>query len=387
MWVEKNGKTWRIRDMVGIEKVTLAKGFPNKTAANAKKISLMADKQRGEALVPRGGEVLLGDWLDAWQPAWEASLKVSSQQSEPRRIANHIRPLLGPLRLDDIDQLAVQRWVAKLQAGERDPADPKKWKRRPLKPKTIRNCHGVLYRVMKAAVTAKLIRSNPCSDTTLPSRTHREMQFLTEPEIGSLIAAMPAHWRPLVLLLVSTGMRWGEATAMRAGRVDLLAGRPSAIIIEARHEMPGGVIVFTEPKSQMSRRTVTFTKQVADALVPLKAKCGRDELIFTAVQGGPVRVRNFRRNWQAACEAIGRPGLRVHDLRHTHAAILISAGVSLTAIQRRLGHSSIAVTSDLYGHLLPQVDEGILAAVEAALLHVAADDLAAEIEAELADIA
>lgn len=386
MWVEPNGKTWRIRDEHGGHKVTIAKGYRTKTAARLAKVQFEADALRGEALRPRGGQILLSDWLDAWQPAWEAGLKPSSAESEPARVKNHIRPLLGNMSLDDVDPLVVQRWVARLQAGERDPADPTKWKRKPLSPKTVRNVHGLLHKIMQAAVTQRLIRANPCTATTLPRRPHHEMRFMTEPEVGRLIAALLAHWRPLVLLLVATGMRWGEATALRVGDVDLLAARPSARIIRTRHELGGGRIMFTEPKTVHSRRTVTFPKRVADALLPLVAGRNRTELVFTARRGGEVRVRNFRRNWQTACAAAGLAGLRVHDIRHSHAAALISAGVSLTAIQRRLGHSTIAVTSDLYGHLLPQVDEGILVAVEAALAHVSADDLALEIEEEFAEL-
>src|SRR5690606_39678910 len=96
------------------------------------------------------------------------------------------------------------------------------------------------------------------------------------------------------------------------------------------------------------------------SLAPLVAGKGRDDLVFTAVKGGPVRYRVFRSTWVKACAAAGLEGLRIHDLRHTHAAWLISAGVPLTAIQRRLGHASLAVTSDLYGHLMPAVDEGSL---------------------------
>lgn len=386
MWVEKNGPVWRVRDERGGKKITIATGYRTKTAANLAKVQFHADALRGEALRPRGGQILLSDWLDAWQPAWEAGLKPSSAESEPARVDNHIRPLLGNLSLDDVDPLVVQRWVAQLQAGERDTTDLRKWVRRPLAPKTVRNVHGLLHKIMQAAVTQRLIRANPCTATTLPRRPHHEMRFMTEPEIGRLIAAVLAHWRPLVLLLVATGMRWGEATALRVGDVDLLAARPSARITRTRHELAGGRIVFTEPKTVHSRRTVTFPKRVADALLPLVAGRSRTELIFTARRGGEVRVRNVRRNWQAACKAAGLVGLRVHDIRHSHAAALISAGVSLTAIQRRLGHSSIAVTSDLYGHLLPQVDEGILVAVEAALAHVSADDLALEIDEEFAEL-
>lgn len=382
MWVEKHGPGYRIRDLVAGQKVTLDSGYPTKTAAKNAMTEMKAAKLRGRALVPQGGRMLLSEFVDVWRPAWEASLKPSSACSEPARVRNHVVGILGGEALEDIDHLTVQRWVARLIKGDGPPVGGKA--RRPLSAKTVHNCHGLLYTIMQAAVRAKLIPANPCLDTALPKRTHHEMRFLSEPEIGRLLAALPPHWRPLVLLLVSTGLRWGEAVALRVGRVELLAKKPNVLVIEAMSELAGsGEIVFHEPKTARSRRTVTITKLVAGVLVPLVANRERDDLLFTTPTGLVVRTRNFRRVWLAALKRAGLEGVRVHDLRHTHAAILISAGRPLTAIQRRLGHSSIAVTSDLYGHLLTEVDEGILAAIDEALATITPEALAAEIEEEL----
>ncbi len=384
MWVEKHGQSWRIRDRHAGIVVTIESGYRTKTAAKNAMTGFKADELRGDALVPRGGEVLLNEWLDIWTPAYIATLKPSTARSETSRIDNHLRALLGRCNLDNIDHLTVQNWIADLLKGRGPVAPGSKRKRRALSPKTVRNCHGLLHKVMQAAVKSKLIRTNPCVETTLPARVHHEMRFLTEPEFARLVAAMPQHWRPLILLLASTGLRWGEAIGLRVGRMDLLAGPPRLVVVEQMQELPGTAeIVFVPPKSERSRRTVTLTKKVAEALAGLVVG-ERDSVIFTAPKGGYVRTRNFRRTWKTACARAGLEGLRVHDLRHTHVAWLISAGVSLTAIQRRLGHSSIAITSDLYGHLLPAVDEGILIAVELALAGVDMDSVAAEIGDELA---
>lgn len=385
MWVEKNGRTWRIRDEVNGRKVDLGAGYPTKSSARAAMVLLRADEMRGDALLPRGGRVTLNAFLDEWWPSYERSLKTTSADSEGARIRNHIRPLLGELTLDEIDSATVQRWVDDLGAGVGT------WvargRRKPLAAKTVHNAHGLLFVIFAAAIAAKRLRSNPCGSTNLPARTHREMMFLTDPEIARLIRAMPEHWRPLVLLLVATGLRWGEAIGLKAGRVDLLAARPRLLVVEQLQERAGAGsdLYFTSPKSARSRRTVSFTKQVALALTPVVAGKREDEVIFTTVTGLMVRTRNFRRIWLKAIARAGLPGLRIHDLRHSHAAILIAANRQLSAISRRLGHSSIAVTDALYGHLREEVDDGILDAVTAALSQVSAEDLEAELEDELAD--
>lgn len=358
MWIEKNGRVYRIRDLVGGKKVTLATGYPTKTSARAAMVQLQSDAVRGDALVPRGGQMPLSAWLDTWWPPYAATLKPSSRVSAEGILRRYIRPRLGHLPLDDIAPLAVQKWVADMLAG---------WSgQKPLSVKSVRNAHGLLHKILAEAVAERLIRSNPCQRTGLPERTDYEMRFLTEPEAGRLLAATPDHWRPLIALLVGTGLRWGEAVGLRVGRVDLLARRLT--VVETMQELADtAAIVFVAPKSRMSRRTVPMPAYVVDALVPLVAGRDRNELVFRAVQGGPVRYRVFRTTWVKMIRAAALEGLRIHDLRHTHASWLISAGVPLTAVQRRLGHASIAVTSDRYGHLMPAVDEGILKTLDAAL--------------------
>lgn len=363
MYVEKHGKTWRIRDRVGGKQVTVASGYSTKTSARNAMTELSADKLRGEYVDPRRGKMRLADWIDIWWPAKRPGLEATTQRSEGARISNHITPLLGEFTLAEIDAVAVKAWVANLADGDEE------LDRAPLAPKTIRNVHGLLYAIMEEAVTQRLIRVNPCYRTGLPKVPHKEQRYLTEPEIGRLAAALPEHWRPLVLLMVSTGLRWSEAAGLKAKRLDVLAR--TARVEETLHELEAGTdLVWQGPKTKQSRRTVTFTVDVANLLVPLVADRERDDVVFRGPDGGPLRYRKFWRIWTKATTAAGLEGLRIHDLRHTHAAHLISHGVSLTGVQRRLGHSSITVTSDLYGHLLPVVDAMILEAVGAMLAGV-----------------
>ncbi|MFI6161700.1 tyrosine-type recombinase/integrase [Micromonospora haikouensis] len=387
MWIEKNGPVYRIRDVVRGKKVTIQTGYPTKTSAKNGMVQFKAEALQGNALLPRGGTITLAEFVEEWWPHYEKSLKPTAALSEGNRVRNHILALLGHLALDELDGPTVQQWVADLGAGIGPWPTTTRGKRKPLAPKSISNCHGLLHTICGAAIAAKRIRLNPCSSTKLPRREPKEMRFLSDPEIGRLIAALPPHWRPLVMLLIATGLRWGEAIGLRAGRVDLLATRPRLTVVEQLQELAGtGELVFQSPKTAKGRRTVSFTKQVALLLTPLLAGKRSDEVVFTAPRGGMVRTRNFRRIWVQACEEAGLVGLRIHDLRHTHAAILISAGRPLSAISRRLGHSSIAVTDLLYGHLREEVDEGILAAIEEAMSGVRAEDLEAELDEELVDV-
>lgn len=358
MWPEKHGKTYRIRDLVAGKKVTLVKGIPTKVAANALIVTMKADQYRGEFIDPRGGKVLLSDWIEIWWPMYEATLRAEARKSEGARVRNHIVPLLGAHALDELDALVILKFVSLLSKGRGD-----KW--RPLAPKTVRNVHGVLHKILDEAVRQKLIRINPASGTSMPKKTRVEMRFLTPPEIGRLLAATPEPWKPLVTLFLATGLRYSEAVGLRMGDVDLMDG--TVRITRALHHGPGGVHFYEDPKSELSARTVTIPKEVCLALAPAAGLKERDELLF-CMDSGAALTRTFRQNtWPRIVKAAGLGRCRIHDLRHTHAAMLISANVPLTAVQRRLGHSSIKVTSDLYGHLMPAVDEGILATVRTSL--------------------
>lgn len=362
MWVERHGPGWRIREQIGGRKVTIESGYPTKTAAKAAIARMATDRARGEYIDPQAGRVTLNEWIEAWWPSYAATLKPTTQRTESSRIRNHIQPLLGHLPLGELDTLTIQRFVSQLAAGQPHPEDPQRWVRRPVKPKTIRNIHAILHKLLDAAVGQRYLRINPAGSTGLPRVRRQEMRFLTTPEIERLLAATPEHWRPLVLLLVATGLRYGEATALRVGRVDVLAGRLE--VLEAMHDGMGGVPIFTDPKSERSRRTVTFPPAVGHALAPLLVGKQFGELIFRDLDGVRPVTRNFRqRVWPRILAEAGLGRVRLHDLRHTHVAHLISAGVPLTAISRRMGHASISVTSDIYGHLLEEVNEGVLAAV------------------------
>jgi len=168
--------------------------------------------------------------------------------------------------------------------------------------------------------------------------------------------------RTLVLVAVSTGLRWGELAGLKRHRLDLLRRRLD--VVETLVEVSGRVS-FGQPKTLRSVRTVSLPRQAVDALAKhLVGHAG--ELVFTSPEGAPLRRHNFhRRVWEPAVRAAGlTPAPRFHDLRHTHVALLIAGGAPMKAISERLGHSSIVITMDRYGHLQPDVDDALIRALE-----------------------
>lgn len=241
-------------------------------------------------------------------------------------------------------------------------------------PKTIKQAIHLLSTVMQRAVDEGLIATNPCRGIRLPDQarpdTATEARFLTHDEAARLIAATPAHYKPLVTFLFGTGVRISEATAVQARHVNLEAG--TVRIEQAWKRVPGGDPPWQigPPKTRRSRRTVNAAVPALLAVKPLLGK-PRD-LVFTTASGGPVRLANFYTNvWRPACERAGLdPSPRIHDTRHTHASWLISDGMSLEQVQDQLGHESILTTRNVYGHLLPALGVAVGRSASAAMSRV-----------------
>lgn len=253
-------------------------------------------------------------------------------------------PDLGQLPVDAVSEDDVRRWVGRQSATLTRRGTP-------TSAKTISNAHGLLFHVMSRAVRAKHRPDNPCDDIDLPAGTREEMVFLSQDEFARLLEKIPEPYQPFILTLAGTGMRWGEATALRWCDIDLDADVPVVRIARAWKRSANGGRELGAPKTSRSRRTISLPAEVVDALRPLRSE--PHELAFTGARGAQIHNQNFRpRVWAPAVKAanLGKSP-RIHDLRHTHASWLIAAGVPLPVIQQRLGHESIQTTVDVYGHL------------------------------------
>lgn len=360
IWVEKHRKTWRIREDLGHCKVDLATGFATKTAAKAAKDVIRGERLTGTKLVPRGGAQLVSDFcVTWWADRVDTYTRIRTKDDTFGVMDRYIVRLLGRLTLDELcEPLVVQRWVNDLTAGR---TKPKRGQAKALAPATVRNAHGLLFTMMRDAVNRyRLIRENPCVGTRLPDPVEGEMRFLTPAEADRLIATTPMHWKPLIIFLLATGCRWSEALGVRAQDLDVLGRKVR--FVRKRIEDVRGHFHDEDPKSRAGRRTNSFPVRVAHVLVSFDAlNDDRDRRVFTAPRGGDVRHRDFYPIWWAILEKADLLGLRVHDLRHTHVAWLIAAGVHISAISRRIGHKSVAVTDLVYGHLMEEVDARLIA--------------------------
>lgn len=266
--------------------------------------------------------------------------------------------ILGEMPVDAITKADVGRWVAwqekQLSQGRKTP----------ISMKTVQNYHSILSATLRAAVDHKLRDDNPAWKTRITRGEKREGVFLTPEEFSTVLHFTPERYTGLLLFLAGTGCRWGEATALTWGKLDLTANPPTVRIDKAWKRAPQGRTVLKQPKSKRSRRTISTPPDVVQVL---GSPGPSDELVFPSRVGKAIRHASFRNNvWlpmiaraqnEDLCKEEGVLPLRkdpnLHDLRHSHASWLIAAGVPLPFVQARLGHESITTTVGTYGHLQP----------------------------------
>lgn len=244
--------------------------------------------------------------------------------------------------------------------------------------KSIKNRHGFLSAMFASAVEDGLITKNPCGKSRLPESEQLEMTFLSVNEFTELLGFIPEPYQALVLLLATTGLRWGEATALKPSDVDVEA--QTVRVSRAWKSSQSRGWYLGPPKTKRSRRTVSIPDNLLPQLRPLMGRT----FLFENAQHGPVRQAQFYESvWEPARNlANGRPARavtrgkgdvyaprtggvwdrkpsnapigkepRVHDLRHSHASWLLAEGIGIDVVSRRLGHESIQTTVNIYGHI------------------------------------
>jgi hypothetical protein len=170
-----------------------------------------------------------------------------------------------------------------------------------------------------------------------------------------------AKYRALVLVLAFCGLRWGEVAGLKVGRVNLLKRRLT--VAETLSEVNGD-LVWGTPKNHAAR-SVPIPSFLVDMLAEVAAGKAPDDLVFTTWRGKPLRNLNFRRDvFDKAAEDVGLAGLTPHELRHTAASLMVSAGANVKAVQRALGHASAAMTLDVYSGLFDDDLDGVAARLD-----------------------
>lgn len=340
-----NSGTYRVRwrDDTGTQR---AKSFRRKIDAQNFEAQTRLDLQRGTYIAPTAGTITLRAWADEWL-AGARNLGAGGRDTYRRDLDRHILPALGGLQLRRVTDSAIDRYLtAELDRG--------------LAPSTVHRHYRTLHRMLGVAVDRGRIPRNPCGPVTPPKIEHTEMRFLDLGQVEALAAAIHPRYRAWVYLAAHGGPRWSECVGLRRARVD----GPRVTIAEQLVRRSDRRWHRDAPKTKAGRRTIVVPGFVADELaahLDQWAAPDADGLVFPNRAGNPLISSSFTGNvFKPALVRAGLdPAVRIHDLRHTAVTLAIAVGAHPKAIQARMGHASISVTLDRYGHLFPEQDSMI----------------------------
>jgi integrase len=363
----KRGDNWQVRIFTGAGPDG-RREYVNRTIKGTKKDAQTYLSATLSAIstgtFARPSPLTLSDYLDKWLSASKARVRPTTLTSYKYLIDSYIKPHIGTMRLSDLRSLHVQALYAKLQ-------DELK-----LGPRSIKYTHSVLSGALKQAIKWNMLAVNPALGVTLPRQVRHDMQSLTPEQAQAFLAACERDTCGVALMLaLSTGMRPCEYLGLQWSDVDLERGQVTVTHSLTRGKGEGWTL--TEPKTPRSRRTIPLPASMTRLLIDhrrqqnearLKAGKGYENhgFVFAMPHGAPVRLRYLDRyHYKPTLKRAGLLAtMRVYDLRHSSATLLLASGENVKVISERLGHASVTLTLDVYSHVLPGQQEAASAKLE-----------------------
>jgi len=307
--------------------------------------------QLRQGMMVKDDNITVSEFLNRYmESVAKHTLRPRTIEAHSSLIRIHINPGIGHIKLVQLRPDHLQNFYSqKLEEG--------------LSKRTVRYIHSVLHKTLKQALMWGMVSRNVSDLVEAPRPEKYIPQFYTKEQINKLLKAVEDHrYYPIYVLAVYCGFREGEVLGIHHEDIDLQNG-----VINVRHAvltLKGGLVI-TEPKTASSKRAVTLPptalKVLKKHLEQLKNNQG---LIFTTSTGRPISPRNLVRHFKSAIKKAGLPDIRFHDLRHSHASLLLAAGVNPKIVQERLGHSQISLTLDTYSHVIPSLQDEAAEKVE-----------------------
>ncbi|MGC8536965.1 MAG: site-specific integrase [Rhizomicrobium sp.] len=355
--------------MTGGRKIAYRTVRGTKKQAEAELSKAVAEMHAGGFI--DGTNMTVKEYLGRWLKD-HAAVTVSAKTLEryTELADRHLSPRLGAHALQKLTPMHIQNAYSDMLESGRIKGGGG------LSARTVHHVHRLLFQALRQAVRWQLLSRNPAEAVTPPKPPPTEIAILDEDQVGVLLkAARSTRMYTPILLAITTGLRRGEVFGLRWTDIDLENGRLS--VAQALEQTKAG-IAFKAPKTKRSRRTVTLPSVTIEALRAHRAKqaaerlalgLGKDDLglVFTSPLGAPVSVRAVSKEFARIVKRAKLPPLTFHGLRHSHLTALLKAGVHPKIASERAGHASVAITMDVYSHVLPSMQDGLTGGVDAAI--------------------
>lgn len=302
-----------------------------------------------------------GSFLASWLESVKPSLRPETWRRYESQIRRHAVPELGSVRLARLTPQHLQRlYSSRLDAG--------------LHPSSVTHLHAVVHRALEQAVRYGLVARNVASLVDRPRIPRRDMNTLSADQAKAFLRVVQGdRFEALFVLALTSGMRRGELLALRWDHIDLERG---TLQVRGTLQRTKDGLQIGPPKTDASRRQVALTRTAVEALKRHRSRQAEERLrmgaewrdpslVFASEVGGPVEPGNLvRRSYWPLLKKAGLPRARFHDLRHSAATLMLGEGVHPKVVSEMLGHSKVAITLDVYSHVLPMMQEQAVKALD-----------------------
>ena len=335
------------------------KAFYGKTRQEVQKkiTAALSDLDKGTYVEP--SKIIFLDWLDIWLETYKKSeIKPMTYINYRAKIKNHIKPLIGKYRLNDLRIDIIQDTINKLSSAKK------------LSPETVRGIYNIIHDSLNKAVKNGLIIKNVAIDITLPKIMKKEIRVFTVAEQERFIEeAKKVYAGEMFIFDLGTGLRIGELLGLTWSDVNfdeeiIRVKRTLNIVKDFDDSESKWHKEFGSPKTESSNRSIPLLPDLVTLLCQIRQKQKEliefvgsayedNNLIFATQLGKPLDPRNMQRTFKVISDKSNITGATIHSCRHTFATRGLENGIELRVMQELLGHASIKMTADLYTHVLP----------------------------------
>jgi len=320
---------------------------------------LITELEKGTATEP--GRLTVAVFLERWLEYVKPHVAPKTVERYAGLVRANIIPAIGTIRLSKLQPITISAAYSAALAH--------------LAPRTVQHMHRCLSQSLKQATRWRLLPRNPCDDCDLPRIERRDMK-VWDVETISTALELARPWRvhiPVVLAALC-GLRRGEIAALRWRHVDF--DRAQLSVIESAEQTKAGGVRYKSPKNGKGR-TVALPAIVvselrahrlrqAQDLLQLGVRLNDETFICAREDGEALQPNSIGHAWDRFLASTKLPRIRFHDLRHSHATIMLKSNIHPKIVSERLGHSRVALTMDNYSHVIPGMQEGAAAAIDAA---------------------
>ena len=354
--IKKDGSSWYFVAELGVDPLTgrrkrkKKRGFKTKKAAEKALAVIEAEIYKGVYFEP--SSIPFKDHLLEWFKIKKNSINFQTADTYQSFIVNRIIPSIGYVSLSALSPIHLQSYVNKL-------------KEEGLASSTIKKIYNIIKGSLDYAVNMELLPSNPIKKIQLPKDKKKEMSVWDVPEIKAFLTVAKKDRLYIAFhLAITTGMRRGEILGIRWKDIDFDRG-----VLYVRQTLSkDGKQFLVGAKTESGVRSIKLSNESLTTLVTHKVSISKDklksgpnyldhDLVVCTSKGTPVNPNNLKRSYCKLLKEAEVPEIRFHDLRHTHATMLLAQGISAKVISERLGHSNIKTTLDIYSHVLPNMQE------------------------------